>query len=118
MKTILLVDDEADFLDGLSSLLTDAGYQVRTAGGALEGIDSIKKKCPDLVLLDLMMPGKRGIETAQYMKKNANFCKIPIILMSASKEAKSEKIWDAFLAKPFDIDEVLGLVSSYIGPPT
>ena len=68
-KKILLIDDEQDILEILSYNLEKEGYQVSTASNGNEGIEKAKQIIPDLILLDVMMPEKDGIETCQDLRK-------------------------------------------------
>ena len=68
-KKILLIDDEQDILEILSYNLEKEGYQVFTANNGNEGIVKAKEIIPDLILLDVMMPEKDGIETCQEMRQ-------------------------------------------------
>ena len=67
-KKILLIDDEPDILELLSYNLTKEGYLVETAKNGVEGIEKAKELIPDMILLDVMMPEKDGIETSQELR--------------------------------------------------
>ncbi|MCV5004663.1 response regulator, partial [Escherichia coli] len=67
-KKILLIDDEPDILELLSYNLTKEGYLVETAKNGVEGIEKAKEIIPDMILLDVMMPEKDGIETCQDLR--------------------------------------------------
>ena len=64
-KTILVVDDEKDIRISLSGILEDEGYQVLTAACGVEALEKLREELPDLVLLDIWMPGMDGLETLE-----------------------------------------------------
>ena len=119
MKTILVVDDEVMIADMLRAVLQDEGYQVVTAGNGREGIARIDEIRPDLVLSDVMMPVLDGRELARAMEANPHHQSIPLVLMSAIGESiiKNHCTYAAFVAKPFDLDHLLGTIEGLIGVP-
>lgn len=90
MKKILLIDDEQDILEILTYNLEREGYEVYTATDGTEGIDLAKKIIPDLVLLDVMMPEKDGIETCQDLRALPELRKTLIVFLSARGEEFSQ----------------------------
>ncbi|MBU4538190.1 MAG: response regulator transcription factor [Weeksellaceae bacterium] len=89
-KKILLIDDEQDILEILSYNLEKEGYEVSTAINGNEGIEKAKQIIPDLILLDVMMPEKDGIETCQDLRKIKELQKTLIVFLSARSEEFSQ----------------------------
>lgn len=89
-KKILLIDDEQDILEILSYNLEKEGYEVVTASSGEEGIEIARKLVPDLILLDVMMPGKDGIETCQELRQIKSLQKSLIVFLSARSEEFSQ----------------------------
>ena len=89
-KKILLIDDELDILEILSYNLEKEGYDIYTATNGNEGIDKAKEIIPDLILLDVMMPEKDGIETCQELRKIKELQKTLIVFLSARSEEFSK----------------------------
>ncbi len=89
-KKILLIDDEQDILEIISYNLEKEGYQVFTALNGNEGIEKAKEILPDLILLDVMMPEKDGIETCQDLRKIKELQKTLIVFLSARSEEFSQ----------------------------
>lgn len=89
-KKILLIDDEQDILEILSYNLQKEGYEVHTAQNGNEGIQKAKENVPDLILLDVMMPEKDGIETCQDLRKLPDLQKTLIVFLSARSEEFSQ----------------------------
>lgn len=89
-KKILLIDDEQDILEILSYNLKKEGYQVFTANNGNEGIAKAQEILPDLILLDVMMPEKDGIETCQELRQIKELQKTLIVFLSARSEEFSQ----------------------------
>lgn len=89
-KKILLIDDEQDILEILSYNLEKEGYEVSTATNGNEGIEKARQIIPDLILLDVMMPEKDGIETCQDLRKIKELQKTLIVFLSARSEEFSQ----------------------------
>ena len=89
-KKILLIDDEQDILEILSYNLEKEGYDVSTASNGIQGIEKAREIIPDLILLDVMMPEKDGIETCQDLRKIKELQKTLIVFLSARSEEFSQ----------------------------
>src|SRR6202050_4419436 len=105
---ILIVDDEPQILRVMRASLPARGYEPRTAPGGLEALDEIHKAVPDLVILDLVMPGVSGLEVCQRIRE---FSSVPIIVLSArgsekDKVAALDLGADDYITKPFGMDEL------------
>lgn len=114
MKTILVIDDEQSFLLALELILKSAGYNVVTAADGEEGLIKFKDLAPDLVLLDIMMPGIGGLETLRIMRSHPKLKNVPILLMSGGRPfvRRSDYTWTGFLLKPFDAEDLLNAIDS------
>jgi DNA-binding response OmpR family regulator len=109
---ILIIDDEPFNLEFLELVLRQRGYRIITANNGRTGIDLAAKNQPDLILLDIMMPGENGFECATILRLSPETSEIPIIFLTALDDAKStRKGFDAgavdFITKPFEYREVL-----------
>ncbi|MBF0450840.1 MAG: response regulator [Candidatus Magnetomorum sp.] len=85
-RKILIVDDEPDMRIFLSVLSKTNGYIPFVARNGSEGMKQIKEICPDLIFLDIMMPGEGGIRMYQSIRTDADLCLTPIIMLSAVKK--------------------------------
>ncbi|MCH7590884.1 response regulator transcription factor, partial [PVC group bacterium] len=107
-----------EFAKLIKTRLTAEGYLVDTAEDGQQGLDKVKA-CPDLVILDVMMPNLGGIEFAKIIKESPQTAKIPIIFLTA-KEDEQTRIdgirsgADYFLTKPFDSAELLEIIKKLV----
>ena len=119
MKKILVVDDDPDILTVLKLRLKKAGYEVMVAANGEEALDLIKKETPELVLLDLLLPGIQGEEVCKQIKQDDKLKKIPVILFTASVsdiESRVKKIGaDDFIEKPFEAENLLAKIKKFVG---
>ncbi|MBW1742952.1 MAG: sigma-54-dependent Fis family transcriptional regulator [Deltaproteobacteria bacterium] len=113
--TILAVDDEATILQSLSGILSDEGFEVLTASNGYEALKVIDQESPDLVLLDIWMPGIDGIETLQEIKRTNPFLQVIIISGHGTIETavKATKLgaYD-FIEKPLSIEKVIVTINN------
>jgi two-component system nitrogen regulation response regulator NtrX len=113
--TILAVDDEATILQSLSGILSDEGFEVLTASNGYEALKIIEQESPDLVLLDIWMPGIDGIETLQEIKRTNPFLQVIIISGHGTIETavKATKLgaYD-FIEKPLSIEKVIVTINN------
>ena len=86
-KYILIVDDDPDLVETVSMMLESKGFEVGKAYDGIEGEEAIKKRRPDVVILDVMMPRKNGYELCKELKSNNWTKEIPVILLTAVGEA-------------------------------
>ena len=117
---ILLVDHSEIVLLFERTMLEGAGFQVRSARSGAEALAEVEKTRPDLVLLDILMPGLDGIEVCRRIKENPSTSDIPIVMVSArSEQDVVERAFRAgcndYLTKPIDGAELLAKVRSCLG---
>lgn len=118
-ESILVVDDEEDILELLRYNLTKNGYKVTCVATGEEGVSSSKANIPDLVLLDLMLPGVDGLEVCRRLKADPRTQGIPIIILSARGEEADivsglELGADDYLTKPFSPRVLLARIKSVL----
>lgn len=107
LKKILIVDDEEDVRLFLSDFLEERDFRVETASHGGEALEKIKKEPPDIVLLDIMMPGMDGIRCLEKIK--SDYPKVAVIMITALKDenriAQAKKMGAyAYLVKPFSLN--------------
>lgn len=118
-ETILIVDDEAANRELMEAVLSEAGYRVAQAEAGPAALAQATAAAPDLVLLDLMMPGMNGFEVCQRLKHDPATASVPVIVVTAlgqirSKEAALTSGADDFLTKPVGIEDLLARVRAML----
>lgn len=118
-KTVLVIEDHEDNRRIMRDLLTSKGYEVIEAVNGLKGVDAAETYHPDLILLDIQLPGIDGYEVTRRIKANPNLQKIPIIVvtsyaMSGDDVKAFEAGCDAYVAKPFSPRVLLAKIREYL----
>jgi DNA-binding response OmpR family regulator len=113
IRRVVYIEDDPEMIDLVMLILTRRGYQVKGANGGRTGLDLIFQDPPDLVLLDLMMPGLDGWEVYQQLKANEKTRNMPVIIVTAKAQAIDRVLGlhiakvDDYIAKPFRPQELL-----------
>jgi signal transduction histidine kinase len=116
---ILIVDDTPTNLDVISQALEDAGFDVAIATSGDRAIQQVEREMPDLILLDVMMPGIDGFETCRRLKANSKTRDIPVLFMTALSDIDNKmQAWNVggvdYITKPFQEQEVLARVKTHL----
>ncbi|HBG08280.1 MAG: DNA-binding response regulator [Geobacteraceae bacterium GWC2_58_44] len=112
MQTVLIIEDERDLADLLAFNLEKDGYKTVIAPDGIEGLDAAARVLPDLILLDLMLPGMLGTEVCKILKKSERTSRIPVIMLTAKGEEIDKVVGfevgaDDYVVKPFSTRELL-----------
>lgn len=107
MAKILIIDDEIELTELVKFRLENQGYQVIVAYDGIGGLAKAREEKPDLIILDVMLPGMDGYKICRLLKFDEQYKKIPIIMFTARLEANEPKMSaqmgaEAYLAKPFE----------------
>ena len=119
-KKILIIDDERDLAEMISFRLEANGFEVSSALGGPSGIEKANTFKPDLIILDLMMPGMDGYEAAKRLKADVHTSKIPIIILTAAVSPELEQRVRSISAadcitKPFEPKDLVEKVKKALG---
>ena len=110
MTKIMIVDDEEDIRVSVGQILEVSGYEVITAEDGQVCFESLQKTMPDLIILDIMMPGMSGWDVAAKIKSNPNWSNIPIVFLTAKGDEMSIGVGglasEDYIVKPFDVGEL------------
>lgn len=90
---ILCVEDDQDMIDYIKLILGKAGFEVIGADGGAEGLDAMRRELPDLILLDLMMPGMDGAEVLLQKREDETIRDIPVIALTALNSPFDQIMW-------------------------
>ena len=118
---ILLIDDEPNIIEAIRFILTRAGYTVTSHGNGLDAVAVIAAARPDLVILDLMLPGRSGYDILQDLRSNPAHAALPVLMLTAKGQPRDREMAERlgasrFLSKPFANADILAAVRSLLAP--
>jgi twitching motility two-component system response regulator PilH len=117
IKSILVVDDSPTDRQYLTDILAKSGYQVSTADNAEEGMTKAKQLKPDLVLMDIVMPGQNGFQATRALTRTEETKHIPVIICT-SKGLETDRVWGLrqgakdYVVKPINQADLLAKISA------
>jgi twitching motility two-component system response regulator PilH len=118
IQKILLVDDSKTELFALSDLLGKRGYKVRTAENGEDAMRKLGEDKPDLILMDVVMPGLNGFQLTRSITRDPRFTGVPVI-MCTSKGQETDKVWgmrqgaSEYIVKPVNAEELITKIKSF-----
>lgn len=118
IQKILLVDDSKTELHVLSDMLTKRGYQVRTAENGEEAVKRLAEEVPDLILMDVVMPGQNGFQLTRTITRDPQYASIPVIICS-SKNQETDRVWGMrqgakdYVVKPVNPEQLLAKIKAF-----
>jgi twitching motility two-component system response regulator PilH len=117
IQKILLVDDSKTELHYMSELLGKSGFSVRTAENGEEAMKRLGEDKPDLILMDVVMPGQNGFQLTRAISRDPQYADVPII-MCTSKNQETDRVWGMrqgardYITKPVDADELMAKIKA------
>jgi twitching motility two-component system response regulator PilH len=118
VQKILLVDDSKTELHVLSELLTKKGYKVRTAENGEEAMRRLQEDKPDLILMDVVMPGQNGFQLTRAITRDPAYADVPVIICT-SKNQETDRVWGMrqgardYVVKPVNPEELLSKIKAF-----
>lgn len=118
IKTILVVDDSPTERFAITEVLTSHGYRVITAENGDEAIAKSKSERPDLILMDVVMPGQNGFQLTRAITRDPRYARVPVI-MCTSKSQETDKVWGMrqgardYVVKPVVAGELLAKIRAF-----
>ncbi len=106
MAKVLVIDDEQSIRTLMVAILEDEGHDVIQAADGLQGLEVLEREVPDIVILDIMMPGIDGRETYRRIREQPHLAHVPVIMVSAGAYGAPESV-NAFMRKPFNLTDFL-----------
>ncbi len=120
-KSVVCIEDEPEMIDLVRLILGRKGFNVIGANGGIDGLDTVRRVKPDLVLLDLMMPDMDGWEVYQQIKADPGLRSIPVVVVTAKAQSIDKVLGlhiakvDDYITKPFGPQELLESVEKILG---
>jgi twitching motility two-component system response regulator PilH len=118
IRNVLVVDDSKTELAHLTDVLTRGGFAVRTAENGDDAMRRLEEEKPDLILMDVVMPGRNGFQLTRAITKDPRWSDVPII-MCTSKNQETDRVWGMrqgardYVVKPVDSAELLGKIRAF-----
>lgn len=118
IQKILVVDDSKTELHHLSEILGKRGYSVRTAENGEEAMRRLEEEKPQLILMDVVMPGQNGFQLTRAITRDPRFADVPVI-MCTSKNQETDKVWGMrqgardYIVKPVNPDELIAKIKAF-----
>jgi len=118
-KKILFVDDEEDIREVVQIRLESNGYEVISAASGEEALEKIEKEKPDLLILDIMMPGMDGLTVLKKLRKSETNSTLPVLVLTAKRKKMIGDLFEleniqGFIEKPFDSQVLLDLIKKAV----
>ena len=123
MANILIIDDSPTDIRVFTTLLEKAGHQVAAVGTAEEGIERVRADLPDLVILDVIMPGMNGFQATRTLTRDPVTSSVPIVMIT-TKSMETDQVWGlrqgarAFITKPVSEKDLLACINDLLPSPT
>ena len=114
-KKILIIDDDPVIVKYLQAVFSDNGYATCSATSSMEGLESVRREKPDLITLDIQMPGEWGPRFYRKLRQDKDLRDTPVIVISGIDGDHAVKDAIAFVKKPFDPEQLVGIVKNTIG---
>ena len=119
MAKVLIVDDSAAQVFKMRNLIESWGHQTISAENGDEALDIAREEKPDVILMDVVMPGMSGFQTTRKLSKDLATCRIPVIFVS-TKDGEADRVWGmrqgatAYITKPVNPDTLLTAISNAV----
>jgi twitching motility two-component system response regulator PilH len=119
VANILIIDDSPTDVRVFTTLLERAGHQVASVHAAEEGIERVRSARPDLVIMDVIMPGMNGFQATRTLSRDPATAAVPIVMIT-TKSMETDRVWGlrqgarAFITKPVNEKELLGCINELL----
>lgn len=119
-KRILLIEDEVNIAEAIRFILSRDGWQIEVLSDGSAAEAAIARLMPDMLILDLMLPGKTGLQILMDLRANPAYASLPVLMLTAKgqgrdREAAERAGVSAFMTKPFDNSEIRAVVRGLLG---
>lgn len=119
-RKVVLIEDERNIIEAISFILTRDGWDVKTHSNGHDAVDAVRDRRPDLVILDVMLPGKSGFDILQEIRADPELGATPVLMLTARGQDRDREMArragaSRFMTKPFANAEVLEAVRDLVG---
>ena len=119
-KTVLLIEDEPNIIEAISFILSRDGFHVLSHGDGLSALSAVERTSPDMVILDLMLPGRGGLDILRDLRAHPSTQALPVMMLTArgqkTDREQAERLGvSRFMTKPFANGDILAQVHELIG---
>jgi len=120
-KRVLVIEDEPNIIEAISFILSREGWDVKTHSNGHDAMDAVGSRAPDLLILDVMLPGKSGFDILQELRDDVAMAELPVLMLTARGQVKDRETAERcganrFMTKPFSNSDVLTAVRELMGP--
>ena len=118
-KRVLLIEDEPNIIEAISFILSRDGWDVATHSNGHTAIDAIRQREPDVLILDVMLPGRSGYEILTEIRADGELSVLPVLMLTARGQSKDREMAEKagankFMTKPFSNADVLSAVKELV----
>ncbi len=118
-KTVIVIEDERNIIEAISFILSRDGWDVATHSNGHDAVDAVRARRPDIVILDVMLPGRSGFDILQDIREDAELGQTPVLMLTARGQEKDREMAEragasAYMTKPFSNAEVLDAVRALV----
>ncbi len=118
-RKVMLIEDERNIIEAISFILSRDGWEVKTHSNGHDALDAIRERMPDVIILDVMLPGRSGFDILQDIRKDTEISGIPVLMLTARGQKKDREMAeragaDQYMTKPFSNAEILESVRSLV----
>ncbi|SEL90824.1 Response regulator receiver domain-containing protein [Roseovarius azorensis] len=118
---VLLIEDEPNIIEAVSFILSRDGWEVKTHSNGHDAMQAVRERAPDLIILDVMLPGKSGFDILQEIRGDTEFADTPVLMLTARGQSKDREMAERagasqYMTKPFSNADVLAAVRALVTP--
>lgn len=120
-KKVLLIEDEPNIIEAVSFILSRDGWEVKTHANGHDAMQAIRARAPDLIILDVMLPGKSGFDILREIRADAEHALTPVLMLTARGQSTDREMAERagasrYMTKPFSNADVLAAVRALVTP--
>ncbi|MET4127369.1 response regulator [Roseovarius sp. MBR-6] len=114
-KKVLLIEDEPNIIEAISFILSRDGWEVKTHANGHDAMEAVRRRAPDLIILDVMLPGKSGYDILGEIREDSDFAATPVLMLTARGQTRDRELAERagasrYMTKPFSNADMLAAV--------